>query len=126
MGSPQGRFREPWVLLLLALGVTAVNAGEPSVVLGAGGAITCKEYVALLKDQHKPQAISVILSWVQGYFSARNTAGRVHDPLTVGGTMSGATLQAMLADECREENLQPLPVVIAVGKLYDKLQEKGL
>lgn len=120
------RPRSLQVFLLLACGVAAVNAGEPAVVMGAG-TISCKEYVALLKDPHKPHSIDAVLSWVQGYFSARNTAGRRgQDVLTVGGTMSAATLQSMLADQCAEERLQPLPLVIAVNELYEKLQQKGL
>jgi hypothetical protein len=114
------------VALLLACGVTAAHGKEPNVVIGAGASFTCKAYVTMLENHNSVRITEMIFSWVQGYFSARNTAGRGDHPLTVGGTMSADTLHAMLADECRNEANQPYPVVLAAEALYDKLQAKGL
>jgi hypothetical protein len=102
--------------------ITAAQAAEPGVVFGAG-TTTCNEYVAML-EQHKAQLAGMVLSWTQGYFSGRNTAGRTN--VAVGGTLSAESLESKLADQCREGDFQPLPVVIAVQKLYDSLRAKGL
>jgi hypothetical protein len=108
--------------LMLACGMSVANAAEPGVVFGAG-TTTCHEYVAML-DHHKPQLAGMVLSWTQGYFSGRNTAGRTN--VAVGGTVSPDSLESMLADQCRQGDFQPLPVVIAVQKLYESLRAKGL
>lgn len=116
------------VLLLLVLGVTVVDAGEPAgAVFGAGAGVTCKAYVNMLKDPRLQVSAFEVVAWVQGFFSARNIAGVAqHNVLTVGGTLSPQTLRWMLADQCADEKLLPEPVVLAASQLYFKLQAKGL
>lgn len=117
------------VLLLLACSVTAVPAKEPSAVFGAGVTL-CKVYVEAVKDPNGKPLAETVLSWVQGYFSARNVGGRLTHPeehrLTVGGTMSLETLQAMLVDQCNDEDFRAGPAFFAAEALYNKLQAKGL
>jgi hypothetical protein len=116
------------VLLLLTCGITAVPAKAPNVVFGVGTTM-CKAYVGMVKDPTAGRLTDMVVSWAQGYFSARNVAGRL-DPnatrLSVGGTISADTLQAMLVDECNEEDFQSGPLFFAVEGLYNKLQSKGL
>jgi hypothetical protein len=113
------------VLLLLALGVTAAHAAEPTSALGAGSAVTCKDYLALLKH-HQTVPTDLVLSWVQGYFTARNSVGRADQPVTVGHTISANTLQSLLADQCKDERMQPKLIALAADALYEKMQQKGL
>jgi len=64
-----------------------------------------------------------IFAWAQGWMSARNVAGRV-PPLTVGGSLSAAALEAMLVSECEDHS--QAQVWQAVDSLYDRLATKGL
>lgn len=116
-------------LLLLTCGVTAVSAEEYNSVIGAGASVTCKAYAQMIKDHREDRVASIVLSWVQGYFSARNAAGRLAEAAKqqgVGGSMSAATLQAMLVDQCGEVPYQSEVIVFAAEALYDKLKVKGL
>jgi hypothetical protein len=116
---------QPLVLLLLTLGVAAANAAEPTSALGAGSAVACKDYLALLKH-HQTVPTDLVLSWVQGYFTARNSVGPSGQPVTVGHTLSANTLQSMLADQCKDQRMQSKLIAIAADALYEKLQQKGL
>jgi hypothetical protein len=113
------------VLLLLACSVTAVHTKEPGSVIGAGASVTCKGYIDMLKDHNYVRITDMVISWVQGYFSARNTVGRT-SALTVGGSISNKTLEAMLVDQCSEQPYLSQPVYFAAIDLYDKLEQKGL
>src|SRR6202011_6119213 len=81
-------------LLMLACGVTTASASEPSVLFGAG-TTSCEAFVNVVSDPSAHEFTRIVVSWVQGYFSARNTAGRGRNMLTVGGTLSVNTFQSM-------------------------------
>ena len=91
------------------------------MVMGAG-TVTRNLYLHFIETK-ETNAARVIVSWAQGYFSARNTAGKVR-PAAVRGTVSASTFEAMLADQCREID-GTLSVVIAARKLYEKMESKG-
>jgi hypothetical protein len=118
------RVLTPCVFLVLSVVGFGCDAGakEPSALFGAG-TVTCESFVNTEAAHAKPYS-NAVFSWVQGWFSARNVAGR-GKPLTVGSTLSPTTLRSMLVDECKE--LVPeRPVWLAADQLYDRLAEKGL
>ncbi len=109
------------ILLALALTVPQKLEAATSLVIGAGME-TCQTYVNLIAQDQQLKVLS-ILSWVQGYFSARNMAVPGSQ---VGGGISVSTLQSMLADQCDDRDLRAHPVAAATQRLYDKLKSKSL
>jgi hypothetical protein len=114
------------VTMVLLCSASALNAKPPNAILGAGAALKCRAYTVFAKDQESRNIADMVLSWAQGYFSARNSAGLADHPLAVGGSLSSDTFKAMLVDECNEESYVNLPVFFAVEGLYDKMKVKGL
>jgi hypothetical protein len=112
------------VLVLLAFSVTAVQEKEPNTLFGIG-TMSCKWYLDVPPDMKV--TTMAVFTWVQGYFSALNTVTALHNgrAATVGGSVSADTLESMLKDQCREEGGE-VAVWVAAGRLYDKLEAKGL
>jgi hypothetical protein len=101
-----------------------VNAKSPNAVFGAAVGFKCRAYTVIAKDQMSRNIADMILASVQGYFSARNTDDRGDHPLTVGGSLSPDTLQAMLVDEQRGE-LPGLPRLLFSRGAIRKVEGEG-
>ena len=119
------------ILLLLACGATAVNAGEPTRPLPGLAGWTCQFYVSLRRgvDQNNADAA---YAWVEGFFVARNVFGHNGRVATVGGSLSAPTLESMFKDQCYDlinttgENVPKPTLYDAADALYRKLEVKGL
>jgi hypothetical protein len=118
------RFELPCLLGLALFGVTNSFAKEPNVLFGPG-TLLCKVFASAdLNTNFRNPVRKETFTWTQGWFSARNYVGRESKPLTVGGSLSAATLELFLVDECRDHpNIQ---VWEAAQLLYDRLAERAL
>jgi hypothetical protein len=104
-----------------AMSVQAVGK-EPFAVMGIGS-LKC---VALVNSKKLgPNALSSsAFAWVQGWFSALNIGTHSDKPLTVGGSLPAAALEAMLISDCTDRLDSE---IWEVGNdLYERLAKKGL
>ena len=80
-------------------------------------------YTGNLGREAYQQYVSLQLSWVQGYFSARNVVGHEEKPLTVGGSLNTEEFQKRFREACdRADGLQ---IIEAADRMYNELQAEG-
>jgi hypothetical protein len=97
-------------------------AKQPNAVFGSG-TVNCRVFVNASENGQMQEISDMMFSWVQGWFSARNAAGRMKSPLTVAGTLSADALKAFLVSDCKE--FPDDQIVFVADRLYDRLAAKG-